>query len=239
MPLARTTRCALGLLLWAFAIHALAVPDGPGDAEPVSAIPTWYAQVLARGDAGLNVTQFWSKGARLRAETVVSGHKIITIVSGEWYYAYDGLLKQGVAIRRDPAAVARDDSDRRPFGNEYQTLLEQGAEKIREEDLLGRRAGVFRVTDRHGKRELWVTLDKDRLPLRMEIFDRTSGSRRYMDYINWRSFLFIPDTFFEPDPGVEFERLDFEEYARRTAKTGPVGPVPVLYADLLHVKKSE
>ncbi len=29
-------------------------PSGP---------PTWYAQALARGDAGLNVTHFWSKGA--------------------------------------------------------------------------------------------------------------------------------------------------------------------------------
>ena len=220
-------------------MYASAAPEAPAASDATNVVPTWYAQVLARGDAGLNVTQFWSKGPMLRAETVVSGHKIVTIVSGEWYYAFDGLLKEGMAIRRDPAAVARDAPERRPFGNEYRILIEQGAEKIREEELLGRRAGVFRVTDRHGKRELWVTLDEDRLPLRMEIFDRKTGSRRYTDYINWRSFLFIPDTFFEPDPGVDFERIDFEEYARRSASTGPVGSVPVLYSDLLHVKRSE
>ncbi len=239
MSTPRSARCALASLFCVFAFHAHAAPEAPAASDATNAVPTWYAQVLARGDAGLNVTQFWSKGAMLRAETVVSGHKIVTIVSGEWYYAFDGLLKQGVAIRRDPAAVARDAPERRPFGNEYRTLIEQGAEKIREEDLLGRRAGVFRVTDRHGMRELWVTLDEDHLPLRMEIFDRNSGSRRYTDYVNWRSFLFIPDNFFEPDPGVDFERFEFEEYVRRSAMTGPVGPVPVLYSDLLHVKRSE
>ena len=82
------------------------------DAVPASpqAQPTWYAQALTRGDAGLNVTHFWSKGAKLRAETVVSGHKVVTIVHGEWYWAYDGLTLDGVAIRRDPRAVALDDA---------------------------------------------------------------------------------------------------------------------------------
>ena len=65
--------------------------------------PTWYAQALARGAAGLNVTHFWSKGPWLRAETVVAGHKVVNIVKGDWYYAYDGLTGRGMrsaAIRR-------------------------------------------------------------------------------------------------------------------------------------------
>ena len=65
---------------------------------------TWYAQALARGAAGLNVTHFWSRGSMLRAETVVAGHKIVTIVNGPWYYAYDGLTG---ARSRHQARAAR------------------------------------------------------------------------------------------------------------------------------------
>jgi len=204
---------------------------------PDPAMPTWYAQALARGEAGLNVTHFWSKGARLRAETVVAGHKIVTIVNGPWYYAYDALSGKGLAIRRDPAAVAKDSAIQRPFGNEYESLVRQGAELVREELLLGRRTGVFRVTDRMGQRELWATLDVQHLPLRIEIYDRRTTRRRYTDYLNWQSQLAIPDVFFEPDPAARLEQIDLIEYLKRTSLEGPVGPVPVLYANLLHVRK--
>jgi outer membrane lipoprotein-sorting protein len=200
---------------------------------------TWYAQALARGEAGLNVTHFWSKGPLLRSETVVAGHKIVTIVNGEWYYAYDALTGQGIAIRRDPRAVAQDGTRNRPFGNEYASLMDQGAELVREETLLGRPTGVFRVTDRIGQRELWATLDEQHLPLRVEIYDRRSMSRRYTDYLNWQSQLAIPSHFFEPDPNADLERLEFADYMDRTVRQGPVGPVPVLYANLLHVKSDE
>jgi len=238
---------SLSFSLAVFALGWVALAAAAGDepspdaaaSERSAGPPTWYAQALARGDAGLNVTHFWSKGPLLRAETVVSGHKIITIVSGEWYYAFDGLLKRGMAIRRDATAVARDAPGRRPFGNEYEILIEQGAEKVGEEVLLGRPSGIFRITDQHGRRELWVTLDDAHLPLRIEIFERSTGRKRYTDYINWRSSLFIPDAFFEPAPGIELERIDFEEYVRRSVETGPVGPVPVLYSNLLHVKREE
>jgi hypothetical protein len=218
-----------------------AVAGAPSDAPDArqTGPPTWYAQALARGDAGLNVTHFWSKGPLLRAETVISGHKIVTIVNGEWYYAFDALLNQGMAIRREAAAIARDAPERRPFGNEYEILLEQGAEKVGEEVLLGRPSGIFRVTDHGGRRELWVTLDEARLPLRVEIFERSTGRKRYTDYINWRSALYIPDAFFEPAPGVDLERMDFDAYVQRSIQTGPVGPVPVLYSDLLRVKRDE
>ena len=200
---------------------------------------TWFAQALARGRAGLNVTHFWSKGPMLRAETVVAGHRIVTIVKGEWYYAYDALSAQGLAIRRDPVAMSRAAKQSRPFGNEYESLLEQGAELIREEEVLGRKTGVFRVTDDRGRRELWATLDEDRLPLRIEIYDRRSARRRYTDYINWQSRLPIPDSFFEPEQHIRLERIELEEYFARTVAHGPVGPVPVLYTRLLHVKHDE
>jgi hypothetical protein len=224
----------------------LAAASAAGEEEPAAApaqpgadLPTWYAQVLARGDVGLNVTHYWSKGSMLRAETVMSGHKIITIVSGQWYYAFDRLTGRGLAIRRDAGAVARDAPERRPFGNEYRMLLAQGAEKVGEEVLWGRSTEIFRVTDRQGRRELWVTSDALKLPLRVEIFDRNSGKKGYTEYVVWDDSLAIPDAFFEPDPDIAFERMEFEEYLRRSAESGSAGPVPVLYGGLLHSVESE
>ncbi|MGH0031198.1 MAG: hypothetical protein ACQGVC_15490 [Myxococcota bacterium] len=228
------------VLLAPLVLQAPAVAqEAQAAAEPGVVQHTWYAQVLARGDAGLNVTHFWSKGPMLRAETVVAGHKVVTIVAGEWYYAYDGLTGKGLAIRRDPAARAKDSPTRRPFGNEYESLMRQGAELVREEDLLGRKTGVYRVTDKMGRRELWATMDEQRLPLRIEIYDRRTTRRRYTDYLNWQTRLTIPDTFFEPDAWANLQRMEIEEYLTRTAREGPTGPVPVLYANLLHVRKEE
>lgn len=202
-------------------------------------VPTWYAQALARGAGGLNVTHFWSKGPWLRAETVVAGHKVVNIVKGPWYYTYDGLTKQGLAIRRDPKAEAQDSPSRRPFGREFEILTKQGAEQVSEEEALGRQVGVYRVTDMRGQREVWVTLDDQKLPLRLEIYDRKAQARRYTDYVNWQSAMAIPDGFFEPEPDVQLERLELEQYIKRTLEEGPVGAVPVLYADLLHARHEE
>jgi len=203
-------------------------PSGP---------PTWYAQALTRGEAGLNVTHFWSKGAMLRSESVVAGHKIVTIVRGDRYYAYDGLTGEGLSIRREPATVAADRAEQRPFAREYEILVGQGAELVREETMLGRRAGIYRVTDAHGRRELWVTQDALRIPLRVEVFDRESGMQRTTDYVNWQSDLAIPDVFFAPDPHAALKEMDYTEYLRRSSEEGTVGPVPVLYTSLLFKKK--
>ena len=209
-------------------------PRATAPAKQAADLPTWYAQTLARGDLGLNVTSFWSKGPNFRAETVIAGHKIVTIVKGPWYYALDELTGHGLAIRRDAGAVARDAPERRPFGNEYETLMAQGAEKVGQDTLRGRPIEVYRITDGQGRRELWVTADDDKLPLRVEIFDRMSGKKGYTEYVVWDTGLTLPDAFFEPDPDVAFERMEFEEYLRRSAESGAVGPVPVLYTTLLH-----
>ncbi|MEE9607322.1 MAG: hypothetical protein V3U03_06240 [Myxococcota bacterium] len=200
--------------------------------------PTWYAQAIARGDMGLNITEFWSKGAKMRAETVVAGHKVVTIVNGDTYYAYDSLTKRGVAIGRAPAAIAADDPQRRPFGKEAQVLLRQGAEKVREEVFLGRPCDVYRVTDRRGRREIWVTRDAKQLPLRIQVYVRSRHRNQNTDYVNWLSGLSISDRFFEPEAGIELDRIGFAEYVVR-ASTDLVGPVPVLYADLLRGKRGE
>jgi hypothetical protein len=226
-------RLALIALLLASAASA---PAQQKQAKP-SGPPTWYAQALTRGEAGLNVTHFWSKGPWLRAETVVAAHKIVTIVRGDRYYAYDGLTGSGISIRREPAAVAEDRPDRRPFAREYEILTGQGAELVREETLVDRRAGIYRVTDQLGRRELWVTQDDLRMPLRLEIFDRDSGGRRIVDYVNWQSDFAIDDAFFTPDARASLEEMDYGEYLRRSSEQGTVGPVPVFYTNLLYTKK--
>jgi len=216
------------------------VAGAAGALEPAkkpSGPATWYAQALSRGEAGLNVTHLWSKGAALRAETVVAGHRIVTIVRGDRYYAYDGLTGEGLSIRRDPAVVAADRPDQRPFAREYDVLIKQGAELVREETMLGRRAGIYRLTDDLGRRELWVTQDEQRIPLRIDIFDRRSATQRTTDYVNWQSDLTIPDAFFTPDARAALTEMDYTDYLRRSAQEGTVGPVPVLYTQLLFVQK--
>lgn len=247
----RPARPALLALLVLAAFASVRAEDAPAkpDAKPAeeAAAPaapppfanTWYAQALARGAAGLNVTHFWSKGPWLRAETVVAGHKVVNIVKGPWYYAYDGMTRKGLAIRRDPAAEAHDAPTRRPFGREYEILTNQGAELVREETVLGRKAGVYRVTDSRGRREVWVTQDDARLTLRLEIFDRRTTGQMITDYVNWQSELPLPDSFFEPDAGVEIQRVELADYLRRSVDEGPQGTVPVLYADLLHAKQNK
>ena len=234
MPTSHLLRLAI-LALWLAPAASRAVEAAP--AKP-SGPPTWYAQALTRGEAGLNVTHFWSKGAMLRSETVVAGHKIVTIVRGERYYAYDGLTGEGLSIRRDPATAAADRPDQRPFAREYDILIGQGAELVREETLLGRKAGIYRVTDDHGRRELWVTQDALRMPLRVEIFDRDTGAQRTTDYVNWQSDLAIPDAFFTPDAHAALTEMDYTEYLRRSTDEGSVGPVPVLYTSMLFKKKN-
>ena len=66
---------ALGALLAPGSVRAQEADEEPGP-------ETWYAQVLGRSDTELNVTHFWSKGPKLRSETVLGGRKIVTVVSG-------------------------------------------------------------------------------------------------------------------------------------------------------------
>ena len=198
------------------------------------AIPSWYTQTFTRGDAGLNVTYLWSLKSKFRAETVVRGHKLVTIVNGETYYVYDELTMTGIAIRRAPAALAAESRTLRPFGNEAQILVDKGGEKIREESIAGRLADVYQATDDNGRRIVWVTQDDRRLPIRLEFFNRKSGSTRYKEYVDWVSGLPISDAFFEPEPGIQFERFELDEYIQNTLAKGSAATLPILYQELLH-----
>jgi len=203
---------------------------------PVLVLPdTWYAQALTHSDVGINVTHFWSKGKMMRAETVVAGRRVVTIVNGDKYYAYDALQRSGVAIERSEDAKALDKGRDRPFGNEWAVLLRQGAELIRSEILGGREVELYQVTDGIGRRQVWVTKDAIRLPLRLDVYTRKSARTIQTDFLNWQTGLPIDDVFFSPDPGINLTELTLDEYTKlRRDRMGQVGPVPVLYSDLLH-----
>jgi len=199
-----------------------------------AAIPSWYALALVHGDTGLNVTYLWSLKSKFRAETVVRGFKFVTIVNGDTYYVYDMLTMTGIAIRRAPAALAADSRDRRPFGNEAQALIDQGGEKVREESFAGKRADVYQITDDTGRRIVWVTQDDRRLPIRLELFNRKSGSKQYMEYVDWAAGFPVSDVFFEPEPRIQFDRFELDEYIESTLVEDTALKFPIFHPELLH-----
>jgi hypothetical protein len=207
-------------------------PARSGARSPsASKAPTWFAAALAHSELGLNVAYFWSKGPWLRAETVIGGRKVVSLVVGDTYYAYDATSLDGVAIGRSRAAIAKDAPDRRPFGRDLEVIERQGGEKVGEEEVGGRVCERYRVTDAAGRREVWVTKDELQLPVKLEIYARPTGKTIHTDYVNWSAALALDDGFFQPEPGVRFQRLSYEEYAAR--QFTPIGPVPILYMDLL------
>ena len=222
----------IGLALSALLAHPVAA-EKDKDIEK-SEIPSWYAQTFTRGEAELNVTYLWSLKSKFRVETVARGHKLVTIVNGDTYYVYDVLTMTGIAIRRAPAALAAESPGRRPFGNEAQILIDQGGEKIREDSIAGQRIEVYQITDANGRRIVWVTQDDRRLPIRIEIFDRKSGSTRYKEYVDWVNGFAVTAAFFEPEPGIQFERFELDEYIENILAKDSAATLPIVYQELLH-----
>lgn len=236
----RTTRAIAWLLIalpLAFAAHA-ADEKKKKDAEPAEKPATrWYAQRITHGDTGVAVEHYWSSGRKLRAEIVVGGVSVLTIVNGEFYNIIDVTNQRGVRIRRAPEAIALDAKrpTARPFGRDGEELAAKGAEIVRSDNLAGRPARVLRITDDVGKREVWITDDKKQLPLRVEFWARESGVHTTTDYIDWIADPPVADGFFEPDPRIELETVEYAAYLERIGKE-PVGPAPVMFAPLLHGK---
>ena len=92
---------------------------------------------------------------------------------------------------------------------------------------------LYRATNRDGRREVCVAGGEDYLPLYVRTWHRESNKHVSMRYLNWTRDLNIPQTFFEPDPRVELEKIPYESYLKRADKE-PVTPFPVFYHDLLH-----
>jgi hypothetical protein len=220
-------RVALGLILSAL----LSASSSAKEADEQT-VNSWYAQTVARGPAGLNVNYFWSLGPKFRAETVVSGHKVVTIVSGDTYYVYNATMMTGTAVRRTAAAIAADSSRVRPFGNEVEVLLSQGAEKIREETLFNIPSEVYQISNEAGRRVIWVTQDSRRLPIRIEIYNRKTGTTSYKEYFDWQIGIPLAEEFFEPEPAAKLKHFEFDEYLEKVASGDVAGFLPILYEDL-------
>jgi len=208
--------------------------EAPSNAAPGPDVPGFHATTVGRSDFEVLIVQYWSKGPLFRAETMVSGHPIVTLVRGDQYYCWDALTGVGYVVRRTPAALAAEAERARPFGMELQQLLDEGGERIRSETMNGVRVDVYRVTDEEGRRTLWVDADRLGLPIRLETYDRATGRTGQLDWINWIPGLKIPDAFFAPPTGIELERFDtYEAYLQRLG-TEPVPPAPPLFHYLLH-----
>jgi hypothetical protein len=214
----------------AFALRASAADEDP---KPVPKPKTWHVSTFGSGGSGYRIVHYWSKGPLLRAQTLIAGHPVVTIVRGDRYLVLDMLLMKGVEIRRAPAAQAEDAKHERPFGEEFEALKREHGEKIGEEEISGRPAEVWRVTDPAGRRTVWVTKSEPKVPLRIEAFDRASGATVNIDYSNWIFDLPMSDAFFEPPAGMPLETFEYEDYMARSA-AGKPDPAPIFFPHLLH-----
>jgi len=217
----RGVAVVLAAMLAAAPVHA----EGEKDSAP----ETWYARMLARNESQLTVTYFWSRGAKMRAETVVAGQLIVTIVNGDTYYTYSPSGGGGLAVERAPEAIAADATSGRPFGQEVELLLDQGAEKVGEETFRGRMCDVYRVTDNDGKRQIWATQGEPRVTSRIEIFRRAAGTTQYLDYDQWLRGIPIADGFFEPHAGLDLKRYSLSEYLVEATRDGTLGAIQFLH----------
>lgn len=209
---------------------ALAAPAPPLRAEERK---SWYAERISTGDAPVRVEHYWSKGPWLRSETVFLGHPILTLVKGERYVIIDRLTGEGVSIQRSPKAIAEDAERERPFGNELRVLLESGGEKVGSEEIPGGSCDLYRLTDEAGRKEVCVTQNEEQIPLMLRVWLRRSGQRMQSRYLEWSREIEVPDAFFDAPANAQLERLDYQEYVRRSPNE-QLGPAPPFHAELLH-----
>jgi outer membrane lipoprotein-sorting protein len=208
---------------------ALAAGSAHAGDEGGGAPETWFARMLARNGSQLNVTYFWSKGPMMRAESVIAGQLIVTIVNGDTYYTYSPSGGGGLAVARAPEAIAADADNVRPFGREVEVLMQQGAEKVGEETLRGRPCDVYRVSDATGRRTVWVTQGEPSVTSRIEIFQRATGTTQYLDYDQWVRGIPLADGFFEPHGGLRLKRYELDEYLLEATRDGTLGAIQFLH----------
>lgn len=223
------------------AAHAQA-PDPARDAreEAADAAPstpsaseTWHVSTYVSGPMGFRVIDYWSKGPWMRANTLVSGHPLTTIVHGERYVVFDAIRGEGLSIRRSPRALAEDATRGRPFGNDLAELIAKGGEKVEDLRFRGEDATVWRLTDDATRRTVWVRRSGGELPIRVEIFERARAQTVTIDYSSWLRGIEIAESFFEAPAQISLRSLDYDAYLE-SAQSGGAGPFPVLYPDLLH-----
>lgn len=237
VPRTRFAAAALALLLPSLAAAQAAAPS-PQEKTPAK-VPaggdgdTWYTERLMSGGKTPTIEHLWSKGAWLRSELVVGGQPIVQLVKGSRYVIVNRVQRRGIAIQRNPRAIAQDAAAKRPFADDRDRIVAAGGERVGTQTLGGIECEVYRVTDGDGRRETCVTAAG--LPVRTDMWHRTSGTSSSASYLSWASQMPLPDDFFEPDPGVAIEEYGYDQYLA-ALKQGPVGPAPPLHSFLLHGK---
>jgi hypothetical protein len=215
----RAAALALGLL----------VSAGSATAQEVA----WWTQRITFGAGPAFVENLWTKGRKMRAESVVEGRRVLTFVDEKRYVIVDELGKTGISIERSEHSIAQDAKRKRPFGNEADDVVKAGGETVGVEMRAGQEVEHFRSTLRDGDRdEVWVTKDERRLPIESVYRERQTGTTNRRIYLRWVEAAF-PDEFFAPARDVKIETIGYDEYATKS-KQGPVGPAPPFYSDLLH-----
>ncbi len=212
---------------------AAAQPAPPAKPPPSGGPETWYTEVLLAGGAEPAIEHLWSKGPWLRSELVVRGQPILQLVKGDRYVIINRIERNGIAIKRNPVAIAVDAQSKRPFADDRDRIVAAGGERVGTDTLGGHECEVYRVTDGDGRRETCVT--SGGLPVRTQMWHRASGQTTTASYLSWATQVPLPDAFFDADPGVTIQEYDYEQYMNEAAK-GPVGPAPALHSYLLHGK---
>jgi hypothetical protein len=225
-PVARILFLLLVLLALAPAFAQPAEPAHPGP-------ETWYTERLITGASTPGVEHLWSKGPWLRSEVVVAGQPIVQIVRGERYLIVNRLQHTGISIRRNPAAIQKDASRRRPIGDDGEIILAGGGEETGASHIGGQPCTILRLTDGEGRRETCISTSDAHVPLRTTFWQRASNRTTEISYLTWASQVPLPDDFFEPEPGVQLQELSYEQYIEASQK-GPVGPAPPTFSHLLH-----
>lgn len=223
--------CA-GTLISGSEVLAAEPPPEAADA-PRKPPTTFYSTAYVRGDMGIRVIDYWSRGSSMRARTLIGGHPILTLVEGDRYVVVDLLTAKGVDIRRPAAAVAQDAERSRPFAFELEEIIRDGGEKIEDVAFGPLAAEIWQVRDGRGRRKVWVSAKEPRVPLRVETFSRAASNTTELDYSNWIFDMELPAEFFRPPQGIQLEVLEYEAYEVKSA-AGTVTNVPILYPDLLH-----
>jgi len=194
---------------------------------------TWHATVFFSSGYSYRIIHYWSSGSMMRAETLIAGPPITTIIRGDRYISFDRLTGKALDVERSPAAVAQDQGRVRPFAIELDELRRAGGEKIEDTRMSGVPVEVWRLTDDNGRRTVWVSKKEPFVPIRAETFVRGSSQTLTFDYSNWGFDLEIPASLFALPSDVEVVRFGYAEFEKQSAKE-PVGVAPILYPDLLH-----
>ncbi len=231
-------RLALALLVVAIGLGSgralAATPGDPPAAAPRIDEDGIYAMTTTRGESGLHIVEYWSKGTTLRAHTTIAGRPFITLVSASRYTLLDPISRRGVSIPRGPRATEQDAGRRRLFGNEFESMRDQGAERIRTEESPMGPLEVYRLTDDSGRRTVWVTADQYQLPIRFQTFDRRTGNEASVEYRGWAPVP-LSEAFFEvPSEGWVIDQVPTYDDWLKAPVTEAFKQAPIFFPLLLH-----